>query len=88
MLPGLNKRKGVLPVTRLDAKPFEKAELTKETPSNSTTSGTIELEAWIMSGLVLSVVQLIVGVNLQQKLGAKPETNMENDTIKDNDNGS
>lgn len=76
---GLSKRKDGQLVTRLDESQTEKAGLTKAIVPNSITSDTIELEVWIMSGLVLSVVQLIVGVSLQQKLAAKPETNMEND---------
>jgi len=43
---------------------LNEGQSTKETTKNSTTSDTIRLEAWIVSGLLLSVVQQIVAVSL------------------------
>jgi hypothetical protein len=77
MRAGLNKLKGVLLGTGRDVKLSEKAEPEKEMVKNSTTSGTIVLEVWIMSGLLLSLGQQIVAVNLRQRLVEKPETNTE-----------
>lgn len=74
----LSKFAVVLRGTARDGKPSEKAKLAKEMARNSTTSGPIAPEVWIMSGLLLSLVQQIVGVSLQRKHGVNQETNMEN----------
>lgn len=69
----LNRLNGVLRGTARDVKPSEKERFEKETARSSTTSGTIEPEVWIMSGLLLSLVVQIGGASLLPKLGAKPE---------------
>ena len=79
MLLALNRRSDERLVTKPDVKQSEKAEQRKATARNSTTSGTIAPEVWIMSGLLLSLVQQIVSVNLLQKHVAKPVINTEND---------
>jgi len=58
------KSSDVKPVIKQEAKPSNEDQSTKETIKNSTTSDTIRLEAWIVSGLLLSVVQQIVAVSL------------------------
>lgn len=77
MLRGLNRRNAEPLVTEHVVRPSEKEEPTKVTARNSITSGTIAPEVWIMSGLLLSLVQQIVSVNLLLKLGENPETNMD-----------
>jgi len=71
----LNKLNGVLRGTARDGKLSEKERSAKETARNSTTSGTIEPEVWIMSGLLLSLVVQIGGASLLPKPGAKPGIN-------------
>jgi hypothetical protein len=80
---GLNKRNDEPPVTRHDVRQSEKARPTKVTVRSSIMSGTIAPEVWIMSGLLLSLVQQIVSVNLLRKHVVKPVTNMDK-----NGNGS
>ncbi len=53
--------------TKPVTKQLEKDGLEKETVKNSTTSGTIQPEALIVSGLVLSVVTQIAFVSLLTK---------------------
>jgi hypothetical protein len=74
----LSKFAVVLRGTARDVKPSERAKSTREMGKNSTTSGPIEPEVWIMSGLLSSLVLQIVGVSLQRRHGEKLETNMEN----------
>jgi len=61
-------------VTKRDVKRSKQAVPTKETERKSITSATIEPEVWIMSALLLSLVQQIVGASLQQRPGAEQET--------------
>jgi hypothetical protein len=75
----LSKLKGAWLAIGPERKRSEKVVHEKETARNSTTSGTIVPEVWIMSGLLLSLVQQTVGVNLLQKPVEKPGTNMENE---------
>jgi len=74
---GLNKRSDEPLVTEPDVRQSEKARPAKVTVRSSTTSGTIAPEVWIMSGLLLSLVQQIVNVNLLQRHVAKPVINMD-----------
>jgi len=76
---GLNKRSDEPLVTEHDVRQSEKARPRKVTVRNSTTSGTIAPEVWIMSGLLLSLVQQIVSVNLLRKHVVKRETNTGSD---------
>jgi len=64
-------------VTKRDAKPSNKAKPTRETEKKSITSATIGPEVWIMSGLLLSLVQQIAGVSLQQRLEDRQETDKQ-----------
>lgn len=62
-----NRLKGGLLVTVRVVKRWRGEPSTKVTERNSTTSGTTQPEAWIMSGLVLSVVAQIVAASLRIK---------------------
>lgn len=73
----LNRSSVVKHVTVYAAKQRKKDESTKVTVRSSTTSGTIAPEVWIMSGLLLSLVQQIVGVSLQQRPEAKQDINQK-----------
>lgn len=73
----LNKSKDVWHAIVQGLRRSKKAELAREMEKNSITSGPIVPEVWIMSGLLLSLVQQIVAGSLQQKPGAKPGTNMD-----------
>lgn len=77
MKHGLSKRNDEQLVTKHVAKPSEKARPVKVTVRNSIMSGTIGPEVWIMSGLLLSLVQQIVSVSLLQKLGVSRGINMD-----------
>ena len=76
---GLNKLRDAWRATVPERKRSEKVVQEKAMEKNSTTSGTIVPEVWIVSGLLLSLGQQIVGVNLLQKPVAKPGTNTESD---------
>jgi hypothetical protein len=73
----LSKFAVVLRGTARDVKPSERAKFAKAMEKNSTTSGTIAPEVWIMSGLLSSLVLQIVGVSLQRRHGEKQGTQNE-----------
>jgi hypothetical protein len=74
---GLNKRSDEPLVTEHDARQSEKARSVRVTTRSSIMSGAIAPEVWIMSGLLLSLVQQIVSVNLLRKHVANRVTNMD-----------
>lgn len=69
----LNKFVDVSRVIVRGGRRSEKVESVKVMEKNSITSGTIEPEVWIMSGLLLSLVLQTVGVNLLQRRAEKRE---------------
>ena len=77
MKQGLSKRSDEPLVIEQDARQSEKEKPIKVTVKNSTTSVRIAPEVWIMSGLLLSLVQQIVSVNLLRKHVAKRVINMD-----------
>jgi ribosomal protein S3 len=70
----LSKSAVVKLVTKLGAKRCKRVSSTRATEKNSTTSGTIAPEVWIMSGLLLSLAAQIVAVNLPRKQEEKQGT--------------
>lgn len=81
-LLALSKRNVELLETELDARPLEKDVPEKVTARNSTTSGTIEPEVWMMFLQRPFLVQLTENDNPLPRLRAKPETNMESNMDK------
>lgn len=71
----LLKLSAVLRVIKRDVRPSSKDVPTRETEKKSTTSGTIGPEVWIMSGLLLSLVQQIAVVSRQQRLEDRQDIN-------------
>jgi hypothetical protein len=72
----LLRLRGAKRVTKRDVRPSKEALPTREMEKKSITSATIAPEVWIVSGLLLSLVQQIVGVSLRQRLEEKPEVDV------------